>query len=263
MLILHGLEGDLDSHYAGSLVRRLAAEGFRPIFMHLRGCSGEPNRLDRFYHSGATEDLAEVLAALAEDPEGPPLAAVGFSLGANLLLKYLGERDAPLLEHAVAISAPFMLRDAMLRLNTGLSSIYRRYLITRLKTAYRRKFAERPSPLDLNLDTIQDFNAFDDRITAPLGGFAGVHDYYNRASCRQFLPHVRTPTLIIHALDDPFVFPSTVPFDDELGPGIRLELARRGGHVGFIAGALPWRPIYWLEERILRHLRETLRPQGA
>ena len=258
VLIVHGLEGDMNSHYAGSLVTRLVTEGFVPVFMHLRGCSGEPNRLDRSYHSGATEDLAEVLTALAADPEGAPAAAVGFSLGANLLLKYLGERDQPLLNHAVAVSAPFVLRDAMLRLNSGGSRIYRRYLITRLKQAYRDKFSGRPSPLDIDLDKINDFNAFDDRITAPLSGFAGVFDYYNRASCRQFLPRIQTSTLIIHAADDPFMFPSTVPFEHELGPGVTLELARHGGHVGFIAGALPWRPIYWLEERIIEDLRQAL-----
>jgi uncharacterized protein len=258
VLIVHGLEGDMDSHYAGSLVARLAREGFVPVFMHLRGCSGEPNRLDRSYHSGATEDLADVLTALAEDPQGPPAAAVGFSLGANLLLKYVGERDRPLVGHAVAVSVPFVLRDAMLRLNLGRSRIYRRYLITRLKQGYRRKFMERPSPLDVDLDTINDFNTFDDRITAPLSGFAGVFDYYNRASCRQFLPHIHTPTLIIHAADDPFMFPSTVPFEHELGPGVTLELACYGGHVGFIAGTVPWRPVYWLEERIINHLRHVL-----
>ena len=258
VLIVHGLEGDMDSHYAGSLVARLAREGFVPVFMHLRGCSGEPNRLDRSYHSGATEDLADVLTALAEDPQGPPAAAVGFSLGANLLLKYVGERDRPLVGHAVAVSVPFVLRDAMLRLNLGRSRIYRRYLITRLKQGYRRKFMERPSPLDVDLDTINDFNTFDDRITAPLSGFAGVFDYYNRASCRQFLPYIHTPTLIIHAADDPFMFPSTVPFEHELGPGVTLELACYGGHVGFIAGTVPWRPVYWLEERIINHLRHVL-----
>jgi predicted alpha/beta-fold hydrolase len=258
VLIVHGLEGDMESHYAGSLVARLAREGFVPVFMHLRGCSGEPNRLDRSYHSGATEDLAEVLEALAADPQGPPAAAVGFSLGANLLLKYVGECDQPLVGHGVAVSVPFVLRDAMLRLNLGRSRIYRRYLITRLKQGYRRKFSERPSPLDVDLNAINDFNTFDDRITAPLSGFAGVFDYYNRASCRQFLPHIHTPTLIIHAADDPFMFPSTVPFEHELGPGVTLELARHGGHVGFIAGALPWRPVYWLEERIIGHLRQVL-----
>lgn len=263
VLIIHGLEGGLDSHYAGSLVGRLAAEGFTPLFMHLRGASGEPNRLDRGYHSGASDDLAEVLQALASDPEGPPQVAIGFSLGANLLLKYLGERDQPLVGQAIAISVPFVLRDAMLRLDLGVSRIYRRYLVSKLKDTYRRKFGDRPSPLDIDLDQIRNFNQFDDRITAPLNGFQGVFDYYSRASCRQYLGNIHTPTLIIQAADDPFMFETTVPFEHELGPGITLELARHGGHVGFIAGHLPWRPVYWLEERVVGALHEIVRrPSG-
>ncbi len=254
VLLVHGLEGGLASHYAGSLVARLADAGYRPMFMHLRGCSGEPNRLARAYHSGASDDLAEVLEQLGAAPSDAPTTAIGFSLGANLLLKYLGERDAPLLTRAIAVSTPFMLRDAMLRLDIGSSRLYRRHLIARLKDGYRRKFASMPSPLDVDIDRIDGFNQFDDRITAPLNGFDGVRDYYDRASCRQFLPRIRTRTLVVHAADDPFMFPTTVPFEHELGPGVTLELAAHGGHVGFVAGTLPWRPRWWLEERILSFL---------
>jgi len=262
VLVIHGLEGDLQSHYAGSLLDALNRADYQPIFMHLRGCSGEPNRLARSYHSGASEDLHEVLTHLAQDPEGVPLAAIGFSLGGNLLLKYLGERggetgdNAPLLSAGVAVSVPFVLRDAMLRLDLGASRFYRRYLVDKLKRAFRRKFAALPCPLDLDIDSIHSFNQFDDQVTAPLCGFAGVFDYYTRASCRQFLPRITTPTLIIHAQDDPFMFPSTVPFAHELGPTVTLELTRHGGHVGFVAGNRPWRPVYWVEGRILEFLRE-------
>jgi predicted alpha/beta-fold hydrolase len=260
VLIIHGLEGDLRSHYAGALVARLAHEGFRPVFMHLRGAGDEPNRLDRSYHSGASDDLAAVLAALAEDPEGAPRTAVGFSLGGNLLLKYLGEGRPELhIERAIAVSVPFVLRDAMLRLELGFSRIYRNHLMARLKRSLRRKFASRPMPAALedrlDLDAIRDFNAFDDRVTAPLNGFAGVFDYYQRASCRQYLPNIHTPTLIIQAADDPFLFPASLPFAHELGPGVTLELSPKGGHVGFVAGRWPWRPRYWLEERIIQALR--------
>ena len=254
VLVIHGLEGDLRSHYAGTLLDRLARAGYQPVFMHLRGCSGEPNRLDRSYHSGATEDLAEVLAALAQDPEGVPLVAIGFSLGGNLLLKYLGETDRPLVAAGIAVSVPFVLRDAMLRLGLGASQLYQGYLMAKLKAAFRRKFSTRPCPLPVAIDRVRDFNQFDDQVTAPLCGFAGVFDYYSRASCRQYLPRISTPTLILHALDDPFMFPATVPMEHELGPGVTLELSRHGGHVGFVAGALPWRPVYWLEERILDYL---------
>ncbi|TVQ93768.1 MAG: hydrolase [Chromatiaceae bacterium] len=258
VLIIHGLEGDLRSHYAGSLFARLAVAGFTPVFMHLRGTGSEPNRLDRSYHSGATEDLMAVLTALAADAEGLPAAAVGFSLGGNLLLKYLGERVDPQIPQAIAISVPFVLRDAMLRLNLGLSRIYRRHLLGRLKAGYRRKFHTRAAPLAVDLDAIGDFNDFDDRITAPLHGFAGAYDYYRRCACRQFLPTIHTPTLIIQARDDPFLFPQSLPCAHELGPGITLELATHGGHVGFIAGHRPWRPLYWLEERVLAHLQAVI-----
>ncbi len=260
VLIIHGLEGDLRSHYAGALVTRLAHEGFRPVFMHLRGAGDEPNRLDRSYHSGASDDLAAVLAVLAADPDGPPRTAVGFSLGGNLLLKYLGEgRSDVAIAQGIAVSVPFVLRDAMLRLELGFSRVYRGHLVQRLKRSFRRKFDARPWPaaLDprLDLDAIGNFNTFDDQITAPLNGFAGVFDYYQRASCRQYLPNIRTPTLVIQAADDPFLFPASLPFAHELGPGVTLELSPTGGHVGFVAGRWPWRPVYWLEERILRAVR--------
>ena len=136
---------------------------------------------------------------------------------ANLLLKYLGERGGypaddprgPLLGAGIAVSPPFVLRDAMLLLNQGASRLYRSHLITRLKRAFQRKFAASPCPVAIDLDLIRDFNAFDEGITAPLCGFAGVFDYYNRASCRGYLPAITTPTLIIHALDDPFMFPAS------------------------------------------------------
>ncbi|MTW21336.1 hydrolase [Allochromatium palmeri] len=255
ILVIHGLEGNLESHYAGGLMQALSHGGFQPIFLFLRGCSEEPNRLDRAYHSGASADLAEVLEVLSHDPEGAPLAAIGFSLGANLLLKYLGETRAPRLQRAVAVSVPFVLRDAMLRLDLGGSRLYRRYLLGKLKASLRRKFAERPFPLDVDLDAIRDFNQFDDQITAPLNGFAGVFDYYTRASCRPFLAGIHTPTLILQAADDPFMFPTTVPWPHELGPGVTLELAAHGGHVGFVAGPRPWKPHYWLETRVLEYLR--------
>ena len=247
VLVIHGLEGNLQSHYAGSLMLALARGGFQPIFLFLRGCSAEPNRLDRAYHS--------VVEVLSQDPEGPPMAAVGFSLGANLLLKYLGEAPTPRLQRAVAVSVPFVLRDAMLRLDLGGSRLYRRYLLDKLKANLRRKFAERPFPLDVDLDAIHDFNQFDDQITAPLNGFAGVFDYYERASCRPWLSRIHTPTLILQAADDPFMFPTTVPWAHELGPGVTLELAAQGGHVGFVAGNRPWSPHYWLETRVLEYLQ--------
>ncbi|MCU0833008.1 MAG: hydrolase [Chromatiaceae bacterium] len=260
VLVIHGLEGDLRSHYAAATLSALARGGYRPAFLYLRGRSGEPNRLPRSYHSGASEDLAAVLDHLSAEGGAPIHAAIGFSLGGNLLLKHLGETREPRLRMAVAVSVPFVLRDAMLRLNLGVSRLYRRHLLDRLKASYRAKFARIPSPLTVDLDQIRDLFDYDERITAPLHGFAGAEDYYARSSSRPYLRHIVTPTLILHAADDPFMFPHTVPRVGELGPGVSLELSARGGHVGFVSGPLPGRPRPWLQERILAHLRG---PQGA
>ncbi len=255
VLVLHGLEGSLDSHYAGGTLAALAAGGYRPLFMHLRGCSGTPNRLARGYHSGATEDLLSVLRHLQEKLGRPPFAAVGYSLGGNLLLKYLGEGTPSIpLGAAVAISVPFRLRDAMIRLDRGFSRLYQRHLLGRLRNSYQRKFATLPSPLAVDVSRLGNFFEFDDQVSAPLHGFAGAEDYYARCSCRQYLAGIRTPTLILHARDDPFMFPHSVPSPAELGPATRLEVSERGGHVGFVAGPLPWRPRYWAEERLVAFL---------
>jgi predicted alpha/beta-fold hydrolase len=258
VLVIHGLEGNLRSHYAAALVADLAAAGFRAVFMHLRGCSGEPNRLPRTYHSGATDDLVAVLDHLARRPEGPAVAAVGFSLGGNLLLKHLGESYQTPLQAAVAVSVPFVLRDAMLRLEIGMSRLYQRYLLERLKSSYRAKFTRMRSPLSVDLDQIGNFFEYDDRITAPLNGFCGAEEYYAQCSCRRFLSRIRVNTLILHAADDPFMFRHSVPGAAELGTGIALELAEHGGHVGFVSGLLPWRPRYWLEGRIIEFLRAAV-----
>ena len=253
VLVVHGLEGSLRSHYAGAVMAALASGGYQAVFMHLRGCSGEPNRLDRAYHSGDTGDLAAVARHVSAQAGKPLFGAIGYSLGGNMLLKWLGEAGAAApVSTAVAVSVPFRLADGARRMGGGLSRIYERHLVGRLSRGYARKFSGRPPPLAVEVNTLRTFWAFDDKVTAPLHGFRDVHDYYRRASCRPFLRGVRRPTLILHSADDPFMFPDSVPGGDELADGVTLELADRGGHVGFVGGS--WVPRYWLEPRILRHL---------
>jgi hypothetical protein len=240
-LVLHGLEGNLRSHYALPVMATLLRSGMQPVFMHLRGCSGEPNRLPRTYHSGAIEDLAEVLALL-QAGNRPVAAAIGFSLGGNLLLRYLGTTgNSSLLTAAVAVSVPFVLADAARRLEQGSSRLYQHYLINRLKRSYQQKFTAMPSPLRVDLDRIRTLWEYDDRITAPLNGFTGADDYYARCSSFGFLTDIVTPTLILHSTDDPFMYPHNVPRPDQVGPGVHLAIQSRGGHVGFIDGPWPWR----------------------
>lgn len=241
VLVLHGLEGNLRSHYALPVMAALAQSGLQPVFMHLRGCSAEPNRSPRTYHSGAIEDLEEVLVLLRNSGR-PVAAAIGFSLGGNLLLRYLGiSGDAALLQAAMAVSVPFVLGDAARRLEQGASRIYQRYLVGRLKRSYLRKFAATPAPLKVDLNRIHTLWQYDQQITAPLNGFAGADDYYARCSSLGYLAGITAPTLILHSLDDPFMYPHTVPRLDQVGPGVRLAIQPHGGHVGFIDNTWPWR----------------------
>lgn len=261
VLILHGMEGSSESGYVCGLLGAVAARGWQGVAMQFRNCGGEPNRLASSYCAGFTEDLAYVVELLQRRFPQRPLTAVGYSLGGNLLLKWLGEQGAQgPLAAAVAVSVPFLLEHAARRLTQGASRIYQRYLLDCCKVSYRRKFATRDdAPVALErLGELRDFYQFDDRITAPLHGYDGVADYYARASSRPFLRAVETPTLILHARDDPFLLPQAIPAEHELGPRMTLELSERGGHVGFVEGNLPGRARYWLERRIPTFLNDYL-----
>ena len=251
-LILHGLEGGLNSHYATPLIADLYAIGFSVIFMFARGCSGEPNRLPRRYHSGETGDLHAILQLLSEREGAVPQVAVGVSLGGNILLKYLGEGDVSgSLAAAVAISVPFDLANAARTLQSGFSRVYQKHLLNRLVKATRNKFSRLPSPVDLAvLVDMTTLYEFDDLITGPLHGFRDADDYYQQSSCRQFLKGIEKPTHIIHAIDDPFMTEEAIPVAEELSAAVTLELTSAGGHVGFVNQIKP----DWLEKRVAQIL---------
>lgn len=260
LLVLHGLAGCSGSNYVGGLLRVARAHGWRGVAMNFRGCSGEPNRHAKSYCAGDTADLEAVLTLLRQRHPDAPLFAVGYSLGGGVLLKWLGETASEgLLAGSVAVSVPFQLAHAARRMSHGWSRLYQAYLLRRLRRSYRRKFGSRgdgPVPFT-ELASLTDFWRFDDRVTAPLHGYAGVEDYYAQASCHRYLKRIRTPTLILHARDDPFMLPESVPGPEDLSASIVLELSERGGHVGFLGG-LPWRPDYWLEQRIPAFVEERL-----
>ena len=261
VIVLHGLEGSSCSNYAQGLLNAVTARGWRGVVVHFRGCSGEPNRLPRSYNGGGTRDLNRVITLLKSREPNTPLAAVGYSLGGNVLLKWLGECGAQTpLQAAVAVSVPFLLETAARRMRLGLSRLYQAQLLRSMKANYRAKLARFKEQMPCTwqeLAQLKDFYRFDDKITAPLHGYADVHDYYRQASCRRYLRHIQTPTLILHAEDDPFMLPEAIPYADELSSSITLELSTYGGHVGFVSGS-PWRPVYWLEQRIPAFLAETL-----
>jgi len=256
VILLHGLEGGSRSHYARSMLTALPRHGFRAVLMHFRGCSGEPNRLARAYHSGETGDFDFLVNALKARFPGIPLAAIGYSLGGNVLLKWLGEQGTHVpLQAAAAVSVPFLLHESVARMSRGFSRLYQWHLLKSLKRNARRKSDAHALPVPLSeLEKLDTFFEFDDRVTAPLHGFHGAMHYYTMASSRQYLNRIRIPTLIVHAKDDPFMKETVAPPPEELSPDIEFHLYRHGGHVGFIGGALPWRPRYWLDDQIPRWL---------
>lgn len=266
VVVLHGLTGSSNSPYVKGLQLALQARGWASVAVNWRGCSGEPNLLARSYHSGASEDLAETIRHLRAQRPLAPLYAVGYSLGGNVLLKYLGESgSASQLQAAVAVSVPFRLDQCADRIGLGFSRVYQAHFMREM-LAYvqdkQRHFRDRGQDEGLatlerlgSLRNLRTFWDFDGKVTAPLNGFEDVHDYYRRASSRYYLGENRTPTLIIHANDDPFVFGHSLPTTAELAPRTQLELHARGGHVGFVEGSLR-NPGYYLERRIPQWLVE-------
>ncbi|SHI26173.1 hydrolase [Ferrimonas marina] len=259
LLLVHGLEGSADSHYMRRLLLAAEQSNLASVAMHQRSCSGEPNRLLRSYHSGASEDLGQVVAHLRQHHPRSPLWVVGYSLGGNQLTKYLGEKQSQSkIDRAVVVSAPLDLAACARRMEQGFSRVYQRHLISRLQAKTRPKLAQLPMS-ESQLNQLNTFFAFDDAVTAPINGFDGADDYYRQASGLPFLKAIDTPTLLLHASDDPFMTEAVIPAPHQLSPRVELELCLNGGHVGFIEGGWPWSPRYYLERRILDFLSQDQR----
>jgi len=267
LIILHGLEGSAESSYARMLMEAALAKGWRSCVLHFRDCGDYRNRLPRRYHAGETNDLRYFLETLQKSPESAensgPMVAVGYSLGGNVLLKYLGESgdDTPL-RAATAVCVPLNLHECAKALEQGFSKTYQRYLLKRMKASVTRKFDRHTAAFDWQKAmSARTFAEFDDWVTAPLHGFKGMQDYYDRCSSTHFLKGIERPTLVINALDDPFMTKDVIPADDRLSESVTLEIAQGGGHVGFIDGGTPWRPTFYLPDRIVGFLEpRTARP---
>lgn len=260
-VILHGLDGGFASPYVRRLMHALAARGIEACLMQFRGCGGEANRLPRSYHSGDTADLACLVTELHRRHPARPLLAAGFSMGGNVLLKWLGETGAAApLAGAAAVSVPFELGAAADRLARGFSQVYQRHLVSRLRQRMRAKLALHPMPFDgAALASADTFRRYDETVTAPLHGFRDAEDYYTRASCRQYLHAIAVPTLIVHARDDPFLPAGAIPSPAECGAGVTLEIHARGGHLGFVTDPLPGLTRPWLETRLADFLAAAAR----
>ena len=268
VLVLHGLEGHARRPYVGTALRELHERGMAGAGLNFRGCSGEPNRTPRAYHSGETGDLAFVLERLRERHPDRALGALGFSLGGNVLLKLVGEeaegvRDR--LRAAAAISVPYDLAaGAELLERTPMGRLYSRYFLRSLVAKLREKRALLEGRVELD-EAVRSrtIREFDERVTAPLHGFRNAAHYYRVSSSAGYLDGVRIPTLLLHARDDPFLPPDRIPERPAAdNPFVRTVITRRGGHVGFVEGA-PWAPDFWAERTVADFFARHLAPRRS
>ncbi|NRA21993.1 MAG: hydrolase [Oceanospirillaceae bacterium] len=255
VILFHGLAGSCQSPYIQGIMQHLKKSGYASVLMHFRGCSDRPNRTARAYHSGDTADAKAWISHLQKTFPSSQLFAVGYSLGGNMLLKLLAEYGnySPL-SAAVTVSAPIQLELCATTMQRGFARVYQRYLLKPLKKSLLRKFQSHDiaSLIGLNEQALKKINSieqFDDLYTAKIHGFAGAKDYYQKSSAKQYLPRIQCNTLIIQALDDPFMSGNILPKASQLPANISLEVTENGGHLGFISGNI-FKPKYWLEQRI-------------
>ncbi len=249
--LFHGLEGSVNSGYARGILSTIHQLGWQGVLMHFRSCGKKDNRLPRWYHSGDSPDINHFIQFLKQRYPSRPLGAVGVSLGGNALLKYLGEQgDKCPLSAAMAISVPFDLSNTANHLTTGFSRVYQTHLVRLVRKKVSQK--HKKMPLDIDMDKFSKAKTFYhvDNAAAQLHGFKDADDYYARASARQFLKDITVPTLILHSQNDPFMTPEAIPTRAELSANVILELTQAGGHAGFIYGANPLKPKYWIDKRV-------------
>ncbi|MBB5017898.1 hypothetical protein HNQ59_001168 [Chitinivorax tropicus] len=262
VVLFHGLEGSSNSHYALALMRHLQQLGWRGVVPHFRGCSGELNRLPRAYHAGDSAEVDWILRRLRHEVGIAPIFAVGVSLGGNVLLKWAGEqggRAGQIVSATAGVSVPLDLAAAGISLDAGLSRhIYTREFLRTLRQKALHKLHRFPDIADRQrILAARTFSAFDDAFTAPIHGFKGKEDYWNQSSSKPWLKHVRLPTLVLNARNDPFLPAHVLPALHEVSSSVQTEYPEQGGHVGFLSGQFPGH-LDWLPHRLTRHFRAYL-----
>ncbi len=255
IIILHGLEGNADKAYVKGLVRIMNRAGVDVVAMNLRGCSNEDNRKFYSYHSGKTEDLETVISYVITNYTYEKIYLAGFSLGGNIVLKYVGELGNdinPLIKAAVGISVPCDLRATSYNFLKKDNFFYQYRFIRSLRKKALNKIKRFPEykHLENQIKNCKTFFDFDNLITGPANGFVDAEDYWKQSSCKQFLTSIRIPTLLISALDDPFLPNECYPFEEaEQNPSFYFETPKYGGHVGFI-DHWPLSKELWDEKRV-------------
>lgn len=260
VVLFHGLEGNSQSHYALKLMSALQAKGWRGVVVHFRGCSGENNRLPRAYYAGDSTDIEMALKRIKQNAPEAPVYAVGVSLGGNALLKWLGESGESakeMIHSAAAVSAPMDLAACGKALDSGLNRIF---YVPRFLPSMRSKALDKarkfPGLLDedkvSNAGTIREFDTY---VTAKLHGFKNADDYWEKNAAKPWLQHIKVPTLILNAKNDPFIPSESLPNSSEISTSVTLEISEEGGHVGFLdssslseEGWLPVRLLDYFEQ---------------
>lgn len=238
VVILHGLEGNSQRPYVMGMVHKFLNAGWDAAAVNLRGCSGEINRLYRSYNAGASEDLKAVLDHVLRVKNYTTITLVGFSLGGNLMLKYLGEGNTihKVIEAAVAISTPCDLYKSLKRLEEPQNFLYSRRFVNKLKKQLHLRGSKFPSNLSAReISECRSLYAIDELYTGKAHGFKNARDYYKRSSALNFIPYIGIPTLLINAKNDSFLSSNSSPV--EMAKANRffyLETPEYGGHVGFI-----------------------------
>lgn len=262
VIVSHGLEGNSSRRYMLGMARIFTENGWDVFLRNFRGCSGEMNRLPRFYHGGETDDLDFVVRwAIAQGYTS--LVLVGFSMGGNQTLKYLGEKglaeELPEgVRGAVTFSVPCDFVSGAARIDEPRNTAYLIYFMRSLCAKVRLKAALFPDDINLTgLETMRSFAEFDNQFTAPMFGFASAEDYWTKASCRPYLPSIKVPTLLVNALDDPFLTPLCYPFKEARdNKNLYFEVPHHGGHVGF--ALLNRSNQFWSEIRAMEFVRQIM-----
>jgi predicted alpha/beta-fold hydrolase len=255
-IISHGLEGSMNSSYVTGMSHALMKAGWDVLTWNMRGCGGQPNKLPTWYHSGKSDDLGAIVKYALSLPY-QEIALVGFSVGGNITLKYLGEMGDRLpsqIRKAVVFSVPMDLRGSAEQLARPCNRLYMEYLLRPLRARIREKAQQYPTLFSIKgLDTIKTFREFDERYTAPMHGFRSVDEYWDTSSSIHYLTRISAPTLAISAQDDPFLSPSCFPVEalKDL-PHVFFEIPRHGGHVGFLDAYSLTRT--WAEKRAVEFL---------
>ncbi len=249
VILSHGLEGNSSRAYMLGMTRAFSSQGFDVLAWNFRGCSGEMNRQRRFYHSGATDDLQSVVHHVAKNY--PEIYLIGFSLGGNVTLKYLGEVNAhPFIRKAVTFSVPINLYSSSLEIAKPANWIYTQRFLSSLRKKVIEKAAVRK---DLNIEKLNQIKTlmeFDDHYTGPLHGYRDAIDYYTKCSSIHFIEKIKVPTLVVSALNDPFLSPNCYPAERFRNhPFVTFEFPARGGHVGF--SLFNEKGLYWSEMKAL------------